>query len=83
MDTHTNLHIRSRDETYLEKLRSIGMTHEDEDKLVAMREYIWKLSRSRQSARPKGREDEADGITKVNDSATWWLVQKRRPGIAQ
>ncbi|KAF8934383.1 Serine/threonine-protein kinase [Dissophora ornata] len=54
----------SEDEKYLEKLRSIGMTHEDEDKLVAMREYIWKLSRSRQSARPKGREDEADGMTK-------------------
>ncbi|KAI8361053.1 hypothetical protein B0O80DRAFT_148594 [Mortierella sp. GBAus27b] len=54
----------SEDETYLEKLRALGMTHEDEDKLVAMREYIWKLSRSRQSARPKGREDEADGITK-------------------
>lgn len=41
------------------------MTHEDEDKLAAMREYIWKLSRSRQSARPKGREEEAEGINKV------------------
>lgn len=41
------------------------MTHEDEDKLAAMREYIWKLSRSRQSARPKGRDDEAEGISKV------------------
>ncbi|KAG0364248.1 Serine/threonine-protein kinase [Gamsiella multidivaricata] len=54
----------TEDEKYLEKLRSIGMTHEDEDKLAAMREYIWKLSRSRQSARPKGREDEVEGITK-------------------
>ncbi|KAF9174249.1 Serine/threonine-protein kinase, partial [Mortierella sp. AD010] len=53
-----------RDEKYLDKLRAIGMTHEDEDKLEAMREYIWKLSRSRQSARPKGREDELDGLTK-------------------
>ncbi|KAF9349512.1 Serine/threonine-protein kinase [Mortierella sp. AD094] len=52
------------DEKYLDKLRAIGMTHEDEDKLAAMREYIWKLSRSRQSARPKGREDELDGLTK-------------------
>ncbi|KAG0024457.1 Serine/threonine-protein kinase [Entomortierella chlamydospora] len=54
----------SEDEKYLDKLRAIGMTHEDEDKLAAMREYIWKLSRSRQSARPKGREDELDGLTK-------------------
>ncbi|KAF9114046.1 Serine/threonine-protein kinase [Mortierella sp. AM989] len=54
----------TEDEKYLDKLRAIGMTHEDEDKLAAMREYIWKLSRSRQSARPKGREDELDGVTK-------------------
>ncbi|KAG0049019.1 Serine/threonine-protein kinase [Gryganskiella cystojenkinii] len=55
----------TEDEKYLEKLRAIGMTHEDEDKLAAMREYIWKLSRSRQSARPKGRDDEAaEGISK-------------------
>ncbi|KAI1294081.1 Serine/threonine-protein kinase [Mortierella claussenii] len=54
----------SEDEKYLDKLRAIGMTHEDEDKLAAMREYIWKLSRSRQSARPKGREDEGEGMAK-------------------
>ena len=54
-----------RDEEYLTKLRDLGMTHEDEDKLAAMREYIWKLSRSRQSARPKGRDDETEGISKV------------------
>ncbi|KAF9986941.1 Serine/threonine-protein kinase [Modicella reniformis] len=54
----------SEDETYLDKLRSLGMTHEDEDKLVAMREYIWKLSRSRQSARPKGRDEDPEGIAK-------------------
>ncbi|KAF9586481.1 Serine/threonine-protein kinase [Lunasporangiospora selenospora] len=54
----------TEDEKYLEKLRAIGMTYEDEDKLAAMREYIWKLSRSRQSARPKGRDDEAEGLFK-------------------
>ncbi|KAF9204955.1 Serine/threonine-protein kinase [Haplosporangium sp. Z 27] len=54
----------SEDENYLDKLRAIGMTIEDESKLTAMREYIWKLSRSRQSARPKGREDDLDGVAK-------------------
>ncbi|KAG0225557.1 Serine/threonine-protein kinase [Actinomortierella wolfii] len=58
------------DEQYLEKLRSIGMTPEDEQKLAAMREYIWKLSRTRQSARPKGREgdprDESSGRQRDN-----------------
>lgn len=54
-----------RDEKYLEKLREMGLSHEDEDKLAAMREYIWKLSQSRQRARPKGRENEAEGISKV------------------
>ncbi|KAG0304462.1 Serine/threonine-protein kinase [Dissophora globulifera] len=65
----------SEDEKYLDKLRAIGMTHEDEDKLAAMREYIWKLSRSRQSARPKGREDETEGMTKDGG------VDLRRIGI--
>lgn len=41
------------------------MTQDDEYKLTAMREYIWKLSRSRQNARPKGRDDEPPGVTKV------------------
>ncbi|OAQ30331.1 ARM repeat-containing protein [Linnemannia elongata AG-77] len=54
----------SEDEKYLDKLRSIGMTQDDEYKLTAMREYIWKLSRSRQNARPKGRDDEPPGVTK-------------------
>lgn len=46
----------------------MGLSHEDEDKLAAMREYIWKLSQSRQRARPKGRENEAEGISKVRDT---------------
>ncbi|KAG0092152.1 Serine/threonine-protein kinase [Podila epicladia] len=54
----------AEDEKYLEKLREMGLSHEDEDKLAAMREYIWKLSQSRQRARPKGRENEAEGISK-------------------
>ncbi|KAF9128186.1 Serine/threonine-protein kinase [Mortierella sp. 14UC] len=54
----------SEDEKYLDKLRSIGMTQDDEYKLTAMREYIWKLSRSRQNARPKGRDDEPPGVSK-------------------
>ncbi|KAF9336731.1 Serine/threonine-protein kinase [Podila minutissima] len=54
----------AEDEKYLEKLRELGLSHEDEDKLAAMREYIWKLSQSRQRARPKGRENEAEGISK-------------------
>ena len=36
-----------RDELYLKKLRNIGMTDEDEEKLAAMRDYIYKLSVSK------------------------------------
>jgi len=36
-----------RDEHYLKKLRNIGMTDEDEEKLAAMRDYIYKLSVSK------------------------------------
>ncbi|KAG0277458.1 Serine/threonine-protein kinase [Linnemannia exigua] len=54
----------SEDEKYLEKLRLIGMTQDDEYKLTAMREYIWKLSRSHQNPRIKGRDDEPPGVNK-------------------
>ncbi|KAG0258767.1 Serine/threonine-protein kinase [Actinomortierella ambigua] len=67
------------DEQYLEKLRSIGMTAEDEQKLAAMREYIWKLSRTRQSARPKGREgDPRDGSSRQRDGGE---IKLRELGI--
>ncbi|KAI8142350.1 hypothetical protein BJV82DRAFT_614613 [Fennellomyces sp. T-0311] len=41
------------DDGYLERLRNIGMCAEDEEKLVHMREYLYKVSRSKQS-RPRG-----------------------------
>ncbi|CAG8479194.1 448_t:CDS:10 [Funneliformis mosseae] len=40
------------DEKYLEKMRNIGMTPEDEEKIAAMRDYIYKLSISKSNARP-------------------------------
>ncbi|KAH8550281.1 hypothetical protein BGW37DRAFT_79383 [Umbelopsis sp. PMI_123] len=44
------------DEKFLERLRSIGMTLEDEDKLIHMREYIFKVSGAKMS-RPKVLDD--------------------------
>ncbi|KAF2143664.1 uncharacterized protein K452DRAFT_317131 [Aplosporella prunicola CBS 121167] len=35
------------DEQWLKKLRNAGMTHEDEFKLVALREYIWRVAHRR------------------------------------
>ncbi|KAM0311405.1 hypothetical protein ACHAO8_007200 [Botrytis cinerea] len=35
------------DEQWLAKLRNIGMGHEDEAKLIALREYIWRLAPSK------------------------------------
>ncbi|GES86228.1 ARM repeat-containing protein [Rhizophagus clarus] len=40
------------DEQHLEKMKNIGMTPEDEDKIVAMRDYIYKLSLAKLNARP-------------------------------
>lgn len=34
-----------RDDGYLDKLRALSMSGDDEVKLVAMRDYIWKLAR--------------------------------------
>ncbi|KAI9491130.1 hypothetical protein BDB00DRAFT_930702 [Zychaea mexicana] len=45
--------ISKEDEGYLERLRNIGMDAEDEEKLLYMREYLYKVSRSKLS-RPRG-----------------------------
>lgn len=42
-DTVNNSLIR--DEKYFERLRGLGMTLEDEEKLIHMREYIFKVSK--------------------------------------
>jgi hypothetical protein len=45
IDQHTFIfYFIFRDEKFMERLRSIGMTLEDEDKLIHMREYIFKVS---------------------------------------
>ncbi|CCX33476.1 Similar to Putative serine/threonine-protein kinase VPS15; acc. no. Q9UVG6 [Pyronema omphalodes CBS 100304] len=37
----------SEDEAWLAKMRNLGMTAEDEWKIVALREYIWRMAKSR------------------------------------
>ncbi|KAF0433331.1 ARM repeat-containing protein [Gigaspora margarita] len=41
------------DEHNLETMRSMGMTYEDEEKIIAMRDYIYKLSVSKMNTRPR------------------------------
>ncbi|KAI9313626.1 hypothetical protein BX666DRAFT_1978506 [Dichotomocladium elegans] len=48
----------SEDESYLERLRGIGMSAEDESILIYMREYLFKVSHSKLS-RPKGFDDQS------------------------
>ncbi|KAI9267985.1 hypothetical protein BDA99DRAFT_504553 [Phascolomyces articulosus] len=48
------------DEGYLERLRNIGMSSEDEEKLLYMREYLYKVSRSKLS-RPRGFDEYKHG----------------------
>ncbi|RUP49351.1 LOW QUALITY PROTEIN: hypothetical protein BC936DRAFT_142738 [Jimgerdemannia flammicorona] len=45
------------DDQYLERLRGLGMTPEDEEKMKAMREYMYKLSRTKLNVRSKLNED--------------------------
>ncbi|CAG8444654.1 3441_t:CDS:10 [Ambispora leptoticha] len=54
------------DVMYLDKLRNLGMSDADEENLAAMRDYIFKLSKSKQNARvrsqnPDGIHMDADG----------------------
>ncbi|RCH97242.1 Serine/threonine-protein kinase, partial [Rhizopus stolonifer] len=46
------------DQIFLERLRSFGMSIEDEDKLRYMREYIYKVSKTKMS-RPKAIEEQS------------------------
>ncbi|CAG8467942.1 599_t:CDS:10 [Ambispora gerdemannii] len=48
------------DAMYLDKLRNLGMSYADEENLAAMRDYIFKLSKSKQNARD--RSQNPDGI---------------------
>ncbi|CAG8628971.1 18854_t:CDS:10 [Dentiscutata erythropus] len=41
------------DEQNLETMRGMGMTYEDEEKIIAMRDYIYKLSVSKINTRPR------------------------------
>ena len=40
-----SLNVSRRDDGYLDKLRALGLGPDDEVKLVAMRDYLWKLAR--------------------------------------
>ncbi|PHH88640.1 hypothetical protein CDD83_7270 [Cordyceps sp. RAO-2017] len=42
------------DEQWLEKLRNFGLRAEDEIKLLALREYIWRMSKARSRDSPAG-----------------------------
>jgi len=43
--TEASLNVARRDDGYLDKLRALGLGPDDEVKLVAMRDYLWKLAR--------------------------------------
>ncbi|CAG8749199.1 22017_t:CDS:10, partial [Dentiscutata erythropus] len=45
------------DEQHLEKIRKLGMSREDEEKIAAMRDYVYKLSISRLNTRAKTDEN--------------------------
>ncbi|KAL8784820.1 MAG: hypothetical protein Q9213_003724 [Squamulea squamosa] len=52
------------DEQWLNRLRNLGMVPEDDAKLVALREYIWHMSRRRSVNRPI--EDQPGGVKKLS-----------------
>ena len=43
-----------KDKQWLSRLRNIGMAEDDEWKLLALREYIWRMARSKSSASDEG-----------------------------
>lgn len=46
VDAHWNTPKTDEDDKFIDKLRAQGLGPQDEVKLVALREYVWKLSRS-------------------------------------
>ncbi|KAL9103135.1 MAG: hypothetical protein Q9163_001779 [Psora crenata] len=55
------------DEKWIKMLREIGMTTDDESKLLALREYIWRLSTNRLQAAKDIRVSPFDNIIRLKD----------------
>jgi phosphoinositide-3-kinase regulatory subunit 4 len=83
------------DELWLKKLRNAGMTSEDDFKLVALREFIWRVSHRRRSddlASPPTRFNSVIALTDLGVNALTVLFdedvrnaveQSRRPEVNQ
>ncbi|KAF2630930.1 phosphoinositide 3-kinase regulatory subunit 4 [Macroventuria anomochaeta] len=61
------IQMNAEDETWLQKLRNAGMTSEDDFKLVALREFIWRVVHRRRSDSFASTPAKFNNIVKLKD----------------
>ena len=69
------------DEQYLAKLRQLGMIQDEECKLLALREYIWRLTRkpSEKADQPPSRLNNILGLKELNVTPQTVFFEKYKP----
>ena len=71
------------DEQWIKRLRSVGMTSDDEPKLLALREYIWRLAPKRAQAAKDAKISRHEGVVLLKDlqvtpQTVFFETEKRR-----
>ena len=71
------------DEQWIKRLHSVGMTSEDEAKLLALREYIWRLAPKRAQALKDAKKSTLESVILLKDlhvtpQTVFFEVEKRR-----
>lgn len=57
----------NEDEQWIQRLRNIGMSSEDDLKLLALREYIWRIARKSPKADPNGTTSQLSGVLRLKE----------------
>ena len=73
----------NEDEQWIKRLRNIGMNLDDDFKLVALREYIWRIAHKQSKAGPDGAASQLNSILllkemNVTPQTVFFETQKRR-----
>lgn len=76
------------DEQWISRLRNIGMSHEDDFKLVALREYIWRTASNRTSRETESGSNKFNNITplkdiKVTPQTVFFEIKPRKASVPQ
>lgn len=65
--TFSKMAKNNEDEQWIKRLRNIGMDSDDDLKLLALREYIWRIAHKQPKADPDGMPSQLNGILRLKE----------------